>query len=152
MASVFTCLAAATLGLLAGAMLLIAVAIVPFWTSLEPTEFARWFRDHSPLLGRIMIPLGASATVSAVVAALLVRAVSAPAFRWLAVAAALAIAVAAVYPFYFGSANAALAGGDLAPGEIAAELQRWRSWHWFRTVAGALAFLAALRGLALANG
>jgi hypothetical protein len=133
------------LGLLAGAMLLIAAAIVPFWSSLEPSEFARWFRDHSPLLARIMLPLGAGATLLSLLTAALVRPRSSLAFRWWALVAALAVAVAAVYPLYFVAANAALAGGSLSPDEVALELQRWRTWHWVRTVAGTLAFLAALR-------
>ena len=152
MASLLAYLAAAALGLLAGAMLLIAVALVPFWADLEPTGFARWFREHSPLLARIMLPLGASATVLAVLAASLARPLSSPHARWLVVAAVLAAAVAAVYPLYFTSANAALAGGALGASEITAELQRWRIWHWVRTAAGVLAFLAALRGLSLPNG
>ena len=132
-------------------MLLIAVAIVPFWASLEPTEFARWFREYSPLLGRIMLPLGGSATAFAVVAVLLVRPMSSPRFLWFALAAALAVAVAATYPLYFSSANAALAGASLLAGEIAAELDQWRTWHWVRTGAGVLGFLAALRGLSLSD-
>jgi uncharacterized membrane protein YfcA len=128
-------------------MLLIAVAIVPFWSALEPTEFAEWFREHSPLLGRVMVPLGAAATVLSLLAAVLARRVSAPSFRWWVVAAVLAVAVAAMYPLYFASANAALASEGLAPGEIAAELRRWRTWHQARTGAGVLAFLAGLHAL-----
>jgi hypothetical protein len=149
LASVIEYLAAAVLGLLAGAMLLIAMAIVPFWTTLEPTEFARWFRDYSPLLGRFMLPLGASATALTMFAVALARPVSSPHFRWLAVAAALAVGVVAIYPLYFSSANAALAGGGLAASEIASELHRWRKWHWVRTGAGVLSFFAVLRGLTL---
>jgi len=150
--SVFAHLAAASLGLLAGAMLLIAVAIVPYLTSLEPLEFARWFREHSPLLGRIMLPLGVSATVLALAAAALVPLLSSPQLPWLAAAAALAVAVAAVYPLYFTRANASLAGASLGPSEVSGELRRWRTWHWARTVAGTLAFLAALRALSLSGG
>jgi len=65
----FSWRAAAALGLLSGAMLLIGVAVVPFWLSLQPSEFARWFREYSPLLGRLMLPLGVCATVLAIVAA-----------------------------------------------------------------------------------
>lgn len=148
MAGLLAFLATATLGLLAGAMLLIAAAITPFWAALEPMEFARWFREHSPLLARIMLPLGASSTLLVVLAAWLARAASSPAGLWLAVSAALAVAVGATYPLYFLSANAALAGGQLDASQVAAELARWRSWHWARTCAGLLSFLAALRGLA----
>jgi hypothetical protein len=149
LASALAYLATAALGLLAGAMLLIAVAIVPFWSSLEPTAFADWFRAYSPLLGRFMLPLGASAAILAVLAAALARPLSSPRFGSFALAAALAVAVGAVYPLYFSAANAAIAGKSLGADEIAAELVRWRSWHWFRTGAGVLGFLAALRGLSL---
>ena len=83
-------LAAATLGLLAGAMLLIATAIVPFWSSLELAEFARWFERYSPLLGRVMLPLGAASTLLSLLAAALVRPLSSPRLPWFASAAALA--------------------------------------------------------------
>jgi hypothetical protein len=132
-------------------MLLIALAIVPFWTALEPAAFAQWFRDYSPLLGRTMIPLGVFAAVLAVLAAAGARPVSSARFRWSAAAAALAVAVGALYPLYFGAANAAIAGGGLAPAEITAELARWRTWHGVRTVAGLLGFLAALRAVSLAE-
>lgn len=152
MVSAFGYLAAAALGLLAGAMLLIAAVFVPFWQAIEPAEFSRWFREHSPLLARIMLPLGASATILSVIAAAVARPVSSPPFRWFAVAAALAVAVAALYPLYFASANTALADAGRAASETAASLERWRVWHLARTAAGVLAFLAALRGLALSNG
>lgn len=152
MSSAFAYLATAALGLLAGAMLLIAGAFVPYWQSMDPVEFSRWFREHSPLLGRVMLPLGAGATILTGIAAALVRPVSSPPFRWFAVAAALAVAVAALYPLYFASANTALADAGHAASETAANLERWRVWHLARTAAGVLAFLAALRGLALSNG
>jgi len=147
LASVLAYLATAALGLLAGAMLLIALAIVPFWVTLEPIEFARWFRTYSPLLGRVMLPLGASATLLAVIAASFVRPVFSAASCWLVSAAALPVAAVGTYPLYFSSSNAALAGGRLEEGQVSAELLRWRTWHWVRTVAGLLAFLAALCGV-----
>jgi hypothetical protein len=66
MAHLLAFLSALFLGLLAGAMLLIATALVPYWRSLEPAEFTAWFRKYSPLLGRVMLPLGASATLFAI--------------------------------------------------------------------------------------
>lgn len=149
MAVLFAFLAVATLGLLAGGMLLIAVAIAPFWASLEPAEFVRGFRESAPLIGQIMFPLGASSTILVVAAAGLARRASSPSLPWFALAAVLAVVVAGTYPLYFASANAALAEGSLDASQVAAELSRWRSWHWARTGAGVVGFLAALRGLAL---
>src|SRR5436309_3065862 len=58
------------LGLLAGSMLLIALAVAPFWQSLPPAEFRAWFAAHAFRIGRLMVPLGAGAAVAAVGAAI----------------------------------------------------------------------------------
>ena len=52
------------LGLLAGAMLLIALAVAPFWQSLPPAEFRAWFAANAFRIGRLMIPLGAAAAIT----------------------------------------------------------------------------------------
>src|SRR5207245_10309694 len=61
------------LGLLAGAMLLISLAVAPFWQSLPPAEFRAWFAANAFRIGRLMIPLGAAAALAAVAAALAAR-------------------------------------------------------------------------------
>src|SRR5262245_4221251 len=127
MAGVTAYLATAVLGLLSGAMLLIALAIAPFWSALPPSEFADWFRDYSPLLGRVMIPLGAVATLLSLLTAALTRPLGSSGSRLWVAAAALAVVVAAVYPLYFGAANAAIASGSLSPDQVSAELGRWRT-------------------------
>ena len=55
---ILTCL---VLGLLAGGMLVIGVALVRFWQSLAPSDFQAWFAAHAHLVGRLMIPLGVGA-------------------------------------------------------------------------------------------
>src|SRR5215813_541172 len=64
-------LACLVLGLLAGGMLVIGVALVSFWKSLSPSDFQTWFASYSHLIGRLMIPLGGgsvAATLAALVA------------------------------------------------------------------------------------
>src|SRR5438105_14524435 len=55
--------------MLAGAMLLIRVVLVPLWERLSPEAFREWFRDHSGRIGALMFPLGGAATLSATTAA-----------------------------------------------------------------------------------
>jgi hypothetical protein len=152
MPSLLTQLAALLLGLLSGAMLLIGVALVPYWSALEPLEFSRWFAAYSPLIGRLMVPLGSLATVSVVLAAALARSRRLPSWPWLAVAAVSALFIAAIYPLYYTSANAALGSGTLAPDAVTAELARWRSWHWARTFAAGVPFVAVIRACSLHAG
>src|SRR5207249_11722766 len=82
------------LGLLAGAMLLIALAVTPFWQSLPPAEFRVWFAANAFRIGRLMIPLGAAAAIAALAAALAARRL--PARRSHLRAAACAVGVAIV--------------------------------------------------------
>ena len=56
-----TQMAAVLLGLLGGALLLIAMGLVPYWQSLDPTEFTELFRENSPIIAGIMMPLGFTA-------------------------------------------------------------------------------------------
>ena len=138
-------LAALLIALLTGAMLLIGVALVPYWSSLDPLEFTEWFAAHASLIGRLMVPLGSLATVTVLLAAGLARARRLPSWPWLAVAGAAALFVAAIYPLYYTGANAALGSGTLTPSEVTAELGRWRFWHWARILAGVVASAAAIR-------
>jgi hypothetical protein len=149
MLSLLIQLAAFLLGLLTGAMLLIGVSLVPYWSSLEPLEFSRWFAAHSGLIGRLMVPLGGLATVTIVLAAGLAAVRRLPGRHWLALSAVSTLFIAAIYPLYYTTANAALGSGTLAPGEITVGLARWRAWHWARIIAGAVAFLAAIRACSL---
>jgi len=147
-----TLLATCLVGLLTGAMLVIAVSLAPYWASLEPRAISASFAATAPWIGRLMVPLGAGATLSTLVAASVVVVGQRGEWLWLAAAAVLMVFVAAIYPLYYTAANAALASGAGTPAEIGAELARWRLWHWVRLAAGLLAFLALLRACVVQGG
>src|SRR5437899_1301894 len=134
------------LGLLAGAMLLIALAVAPFWQSLPPAEFRAWFAANAFRIGRLMVPLGAAAALAAVAAALAGR--RAPARPSLLRAAACALGVGIITVAVNEPANERFAApGALTDGETRALLARWVAWHWVRVGLGLAGFLAALRAL-----
>jgi MFS family permease len=140
-------LACLLLGLLAGGMLVIGVALVSFWKSLSPSAFQAWFASYSHLIGGLMIPLGAG-SVAATAAALLAG-WSGPAARrrWLLAAALSAIAAMATYPIFFAGANASFERGGLSDAAARSLLERWAVWHWIRSALGIVGFFAALRAL-----
>ena len=148
-ASALIILACLVLGLLAGGMLVIGVALVSFWKSLSPAEFQAWFAAYAHLIGRLMIPLG-SASVAVTLAAL-VAARSRPVTRrrWLLIATLSAIGVMVTYPIFFATANALFERGGLSDPDVRSLLDRWATWHWVRTVLGIVGFGAALRALHL---
>jgi len=118
-------LAACLLGLLAGAMLVIAIVLVPFWSALPPVELRAWFARHADRTGALMFPLGGAA-----------------------LAAGAAAGVVAVTLLVNEPANRRFAGPVyLSDADVVALLGRWRRWHWLRVALGLVAFGAALRAL-----
>jgi hypothetical protein len=146
-ASLLMVLSSLVLGLLAGGMLVIGVALIPFWRSLPATDFQAWFASHSHLIGRLMIPLGVGGV--AVTVASLVACWRQPGARrrWLLVAAISVVGVMVTYPIFFAAANGAFERGGLSDPAVRALLDRWTSWHWLRTGLGTLGFFAALQAL-----
>ena len=147
LASALMMLACLVLGLLSGGMLVIGVAFVSFWKSLSPSDFQTWFASYSQLIGRLMIPLGAGSIAAS--GAALAAGWSGPATRraWLLAAALSTIGVMVTYPIFFAGTNEAFVRGGLSDSAARSLLDRWVTWHWFRTALGIVGFIAALRAL-----
>jgi MFS family permease len=140
-------LACLVLGLLAGGMLVIGVAIISFWRSLSPSDFQAWFASYSHLIGRVMLPLGVGSIAATV--ATLVACWSGPTTRrrWLLIATIAAIGVMVTYPIFFVGTNESFVRGGLSDSAVRTLLDRWATWHWIRTGLGIVGFVAALRAL-----
>ncbi|HZP40813.1 MAG TPA: anthrone oxygenase family protein [Candidatus Binatia bacterium] len=141
-------LATFLLGLLAGAMLAIAVALVPYWTTLPPAELRAWFRMHAPRIGRLMFPLGGGAALATLVVAALARRAEPKRRGWLWLAGAAVLGVVVVTATVNEPINEALWGpGTLSEAETARLIAAWGPWHLVRVGCGVLGFYAALRAL-----
>jgi hypothetical protein len=143
-------LAAAGLALFIGALFTEAMVLVPMWRALQPQEFFALHAAHAHRLYRFFAPLTVIATLLAVAAAATSLATQRPQTAASLVAAALTLVVLSTYPLYFQRANASFAAASISHQDLPAELKRWASWHWFRTVVGLVALasaLLALRGL-----
>ncbi|WP_176832288.1 anthrone oxygenase family protein [Geodermatophilus sp. DSM 45219] len=129
-------------GLLAGGMVLIEVVLLPFWRSVPPAEFRRWFTANAPRIRTLMVPLGAGAAIasvaSAVTDAFLAR--RSPASL---TAAAATVGVVAVTVTVSEPANHRFTGGSLTDTETTELLGRWARWHHLRVVLGVVATAAA---------
>lgn len=141
----FSQLATTMFGLLAGGMLLIATGLVPYWRSLDPTEFTQVFSTSLPTVAGTMIVLTILGTGSMVLAAGLALWKKLPNRMWLATGAAATLIMLVCVPLYFGAANTLLAGGTLSAEAITAELTTWQQIHWFRTGVGILGLVCAIR-------
>ncbi|MBI1816193.1 MAG: DUF1772 domain-containing protein [Deltaproteobacteria bacterium] len=137
------------LGLLAGAMLLIAVAFVGYWQSLEPEAFLAWFATHAHRIGVLMVPLGAAATAAAILSAVVTWRIGGSVRAWALTSAVLALLVVAVYFAAHAPRNIVFAARSVAPENVSRELGTWATWHWVRVLLGVGAFytqLLSIRG------
>ncbi|WP_448639405.1 anthrone oxygenase family protein [Geodermatophilus sp. URMC 63] len=138
-------LATALTGLLAGAMILIDVVLLPFWRGVPPEQFRTWFAAHSDRIRTRMIPLGAGAAALNAASAV-VQTAKDPGAGAAFVGAAAAAGVVAITITVNEPMNHQFTVGHLADAETAHLLDRWARWHRVRVALGVLATL----GVALA--
>jgi hypothetical protein len=135
------------LGVFVGALLAEGALLVPYWRTLPAEEFFSLHKVYGPRLYRFFAPLTITATMSAVVAAVVCALTNHPA-RWFALLAGFQSAsMVVLYFLYFKRANASFAAASLNPVDLETELARWASWHWFRVSIGISAFGTALISL-----
>jgi hypothetical protein len=146
-AEVTRLLSVAALGLYVGAMLTEGCVLVPYWRALPPPEFLAWYAANDRRLLGFFGPVTAATAVFALAAAL-VAWWHGDAGRWPAlVAAVLTLAAVATFSIYFQAANASFATASIGVDRVGAELARWATWHWGRTVLSVAALAAALLSL-----
>ena len=144
--------AAGLLGLLGGALLLLALGFAPYWQSLDPAEFSRLFGANAPIIGAAMMPLGFSAAGLTWLSTVLAVWKKLPSRIWLVAASICALCMIMVFPLYFAGANAALIAGEMSGAEITAELTRWEKMHWLRTIAAIVGCFCAINAVRNSGG
>jgi uncharacterized membrane protein len=140
-------LATALLGIYAGAQLTEGAVLVPHWRSLPASEFLAWYAANDARLLGFFGPL-TTATVLVAVAAAVMAAWAGHPGRWPAATAATLMLVAlAMFVVYFERTNASFAAATISSADVPAELARWATWHWTRTVISLAALAAAFLSL-----
>lgn len=147
LADLIRTLAAAALGVYLGAMLTEGFVLVPWWRSLAPEEFLRWYAANDRRLVGFFGPVTAAATLLAVAAAALSFWQGHPGRVATALAAAIMVALVAGFVAYFEPANQSFAKGTVAVADVPAALATWGFWHHARTVLAAIAFAASLAAI-----
>ncbi len=139
-------LSAVLAGLLAGAMILIDVVLLPFWRGVPPEQFRTWFAQHADRIRTLMIPLGAGAAAVNAVSAV-VQTAKGPRAGAASVAAAAAAGVVAITVTVNEPMNHRFTAGHLTDAETADLLERWARWLRLRVALGVLATLWAASAL-----
>jgi len=149
--SIFGNFAVIVSGLSSGAMLTVAMVVVPFWRSISATEFLTWFAANADRMQFYFGPLQLATIVVTVASAILFGTGHRSGTMLLSIAAVLAIGVLATYPLYFHSVNASFVAASIPITEVPDELARWASWQWVRTAIGLFAFVFSLLGVTRAD-
>ena len=136
-----SCLA---LGLLVGSLLTEAMILVPYWRTMEPSEFLSLHGKFGPRLYIYFAPLTIVATVFPVLAAVM-PVILGTTLHWLSVIpATITLVMLAIYFAYFKGANESFASGSVGVEGLSEELENWAKWHWVRVMLGIVAFIASL--------
>lgn len=142
-AGVFAQIGALLAGLFAGALIMASV-LHTIWQTQSPADFHAWFSANAARLEQVtdlLMWLTGILTVLAFLTAAGPR-------LWLGLAAGSWALIAAARVLYFGSADAQLAAGPLAPEALTAALGSWGLWQNARLSLGLAAMGFSLLGLA----
>lgn len=148
-------LAAACLGLLAGALLAEDRLLLPYWRTLSADAFYALHPTYGPRLYRFFAPLTAVAPLATVLAAAQAWWLSgalAPNTIAAVLAAALTCGLIAIYLGYFKAANDAFTRHAVAALDLPAALARWAAWHRLRVLLCLTAFGLSLLALVAVPG
>ena len=132
------------LGVTAGAMMAEAALLVPYWQSLQPSEFFDWYASNAGRLVAFYSPIEVASAVVALAVALAHTLQSQRGAGMWWVAAALSVGVIAMFFIYFKDANESFANRTVADDAFAATLATWAQWQWARVALGCMAFLASI--------
>lgn len=137
-------LATLLLGLFAGSLLTEAFLLVPYFRSLSHGDFNRLHHEFGPRLYRYYAPLTISATILPLVSAAVTMIAHSQGAPFAGLAAALGLAILAIYFLYFRRANLALSEKRFNEPALAKELARWAAVHNIRTGLAIGAFAASV--------
>jgi uncharacterized membrane protein len=129
------------LGVFAGSLALEGAVLVPFWRTLNPSQFFDLHRKFGQRLFRYFAPLTTVAVVLPVTSAVINRHDSRALLGW--VAAGLALVVLSSYPLFFDKANKAFENRSVSDSDLPYALKRWAGVHAFRTLLALVAFVAS---------
>ena len=117
-------------GAFIGAMMLIALVLVPFWKASEPQVFLDWFTAYGGNIGSLMIPLGPGVLILAIIALLLNKENK---LLW-GLTIVLTLANILYFPIYYLPTNNSFSEQTITVSEVNGELSTWLSYHWQRTL------------------
>lgn len=116
-------------GAFIGAMILIALVLVPFWKASEPQTFLDWFTAYGGNIGGLMIPLGPGVLILAIIALFLNKENR---LLW-GLTALLTLANILYFPIYYLPTNNSFVEQTIEVNEVGGELVTWLKYHWQRT-------------------
>lgn len=137
-------LSTAILGIFLGAQLAEGSLIVPYWKSLSPDDFFKFYKTYGKKLHQFYSPLTIAATflpISALLWCLLTKQ-KIDSLLWVMVLFTLLFFSS--YFFYFKEANSSFTARAITNELLPQKLTEWGNWHWGRVFCEAVAFVCGL--------
>ena len=132
------------LGVFLGAQIAEACLFVPIWKKMNPDDFFEQHKSVGPLIYRFFAPITIAATVIPLVTVAVNLFFNAEQLILTLILGVSTLIFFSTYFLYFKEANQKFSDRSLTNEELPSELAKWESWHWFRIVFEAIAFLSAL--------
>ncbi|MFS4418513.1 hypothetical protein [Maribacter sp. 2307ULW6-5] len=117
-----------------GAFLFIAVTIVPFWSSLEPSGVNAWYATYFWRFPTIMVPLNLLTFIAIAIGTYRAHKVKSPNVKLWYLAFVAIFLCSLTYPLIFDGANKTMMSPNANLQEVAASFQKWVDWHRVRTL------------------
>ena len=111
-----------------GAMILIAIVLVPFWQLSEPQLFLDWFSTYGHLIGSVMVPFGPSVLILAILTCCL----STENRKLWLLTIIFILANMLYYPIYYVPTNTSFAEQTIDVARVSNEISTWLTLHWQR--------------------
>ncbi|TGL24456.1 DUF1772 domain-containing protein [Leptospira yanagawae] len=140
-------LAVILLGISAGASLAEEVLLVPFWESMSPTDFYKWYEEHESKLVAFYSPLQIWSAVIVLMGFVLLI-VRRESNSWMMLVATIcSLAVLGTFFIYFKNANTAFLAGVMDAEQFKTAMKTWSHWQWIRIALQMGAFCATIYAL-----
>jgi len=127
-------------GAFIGAMVFIALVVVPFWQASEPQFFFDWFSSYGQSIGKLMIPLGPGVLILAIITFVMSKGNR---ILW-GLTTIFLVANILYFPIYYLPTNNAFAEQTIEANALSNVLSTWLKLHWQRIFFAIGALIASI--------
>lgn len=140
-------ISAGVLGIFAGTQLAEGALFVPYWKSLEPSQFFHLHKTYGKKIYQFFAPLTIIATILPIVTAVIAFIQKSTNWEYAVLMSLFTLGFFSTYFLFFKAANLQFAEASISNEALPDALDKWGKWHWARTYIELIALIFALLAL-----